>query len=312
LYVYTNSTKMAEEINVKKYKRIILAESILIVVLIILLIISLINTRTVIVNSDKTTSEKLHLQSELDSLLAQHQAIKTSYGALSDSLSTKDSVIQQNAKEIRNLLAIQYDYGKVKRKLDLLRKITQNYVRQIDSLYQVNEMLTQENVKIKNDLSHEKDKTRDLTKNNDSLTRQVNQAALLKAYNVVTKGIHLRAGGKKEEETEKARKTDKVKICFTLSENKLTHAGTKTIYIRIARPDNQIITKGNEDIYSFIYQGQKIQYSIKKIIDYQNSTMNMCVYWEKADKEKEAMKGVYHVSVFCDDYEIGQSSFELK
>ena len=303
---------MAEENILKKYKITVLVESIVIVILIILLIISLVNTRTVIINNDKTTSEKLHLQSELDSLMAQHQAIKTSYGVLSDSLMKKDSVIQKNAKEIQNLLAVQYDYGKVKRKLELLRGIAQSYVRQIDSLYQVNESLTQENVKIKGDLSQEKNKNLNLSKNNDSLTRQVNQAAVLKAYNVSSLGLHLKSGGKKEEETAKASRVDKVKICFTLPENKLTRPGMKTIYIRIARPDKLIITKGSEDVYSFMYQGQKLQYSIKKEIDYQNATTNICMFWEKADKEKAAMKGVYHVSVFCDDYEIGQSSFELK
>ena len=303
---------MAEEINTKKYKRIIIVEGIVIIILVILLILSLLNTRTIVVNNDKTVSEKLHLQSELDSLLAQHQAIKKSYGALSDSLLTKDSLIQKNATEIRKLLAVQYDYTKVKRKLDLLRQITQGYVRQIDSLYKVNEALTQENVKIKGDLSQEKNKNQDLTKNNENLTKQVNQAALLKAYNVVVKGIRMKSGGKKEDETDKAKKVDKVKVCFTLSENQLTAPGTKNIYIRIARPDNQIITKGNEDVYSFMFQGQKLQYSMKKEIDYQNKAMNECIYWDKADNKKEAMKGVYHVSVFCDDYEIGQGSFELK
>lgn len=303
---------MSDEPNVKKYKRIILIESIAIVILLILLIISLINTRTVIVNNDKTTSEKLQLQSELDSLMAQHQAIKKSYGALSDSLTTKDSVIQNNAEEIRKLLAVQYDYGKVKRKLDLLRGIAQSYVRQIDSLYQVNDALTQENVKIKGDLKQERNKNENLLKNNDSLTAQVSQAALLKAYNVTSQGIRMRSGGKKEESTDKASRVEKVKICFTLPDNKLTTPGTRTIYIRIARPDNMIITKGSDDVYTFLFQGQKIQYSVKKEIDYRNKTMNLCMYWEKADKEKAAMKGVYNVSVFCDDYEIGNSSFELK
>lgn len=302
---------MSEQV-IKKYKKIIIGEAIAIAVLIILLIISFFNTRTIVINNDKVSTEKLRLQSELDSLVGQHNLIKNSYGVLQDSLTQKDSLIIANAKEIQKLLAVEYDYYKIKKKLNLLRNITQNYVKQIDSLYKVNETLTTENKAIKKDLYVEKNKNVELSKDNTVLSEKVSQAAMLKAYNVVSEGVKVKYGGKKEEKADKARKVDKVKVCFTLSENNVAQAGTHTIYIRIARPDNLIITKGKDEIYTFLSQGQTLQYSMKKEINYENKQMDICLYWEKVDKEKEAMKGVYHVSVFCDNYEIGQSQFELK
>lgn len=302
---------MTEQI-IKKHKRIIIAEAIAIAVLLILLIISFFNTRTIVINNDKVSTEKLQLQVELDSLIAKHNLIKSSYGELQDSLTIKDSLIISNAKEIQKLLAVEYDYNKIKKKLNLLRNITQNYVKQIDSLYRANETLIIENKAIKKDLNVEKNKNIELSENNTVLNEKVSQAALLKAYNVVTEGVRIKSGGKKEEKADKARKTDKVKVCFTLSENNVAQTGTRIIYIRIARPDNLILTKGDDDIYSFMCQGQKLQYSIKKEINYENKQLDLCLYWEKADKDKEAMKGIYHVSIFCDNYEIGQSQFELK
>ncbi len=302
---------MTEQI-IKKHKRIIIAEAIAIAVLLILLIIGFFNTRTIVINNDKVSTEKLQLQVELDSLIAKHNLIKSSYGELQDSLTIKDSLIISNAKEIQKLLAVEYDYNKIKKKLNLLRNITQNYVKQIDSLYRANETLIIENKAIKKDLNVEKNKNIELSENNTVLNEKVSQAALLKAYNVVTEGVRIKSGGKKEEKADKARKTDKVKVCFTLSENNVAQTGTRIIYIRIARPDNLILTKGDDDIYSFMCQGQKLQYSIKKEINYENKQLDLCLYWEKADKDKEAMKGIYHVSIFCDNYEIGQSQFELK
>ena len=122
----------------------------------------------------------------------------------------------------------------------------------------------------------------------------------------------MRGKNNREEVTNKANRIDMMRICFTLSENKIAEAGKKTVYIRIARPDKLILVKGNDDIYSFIYNGQRIQYSLKKEIDYQNKAIDICVAWEKLDKKEPAMTGLYNIALFIDDYEIGQTSFTIE
>ena len=124
-------------------------------------------------------------------------------------------------------------------------------------------------------------------------------------------GVRDRGAGK-EKETDKANRVDKIKVCFTLGENKIIEPGTKELYIRIARPDKLILTKDRSDTYTFMYMGEKLQYSIKKLIDYQNLSMNLCLYWEKSYAQKEVMKGAYHVEVFYQDEVIGHTQFVLK
>jgi len=85
--------------------------------------------------------EKTDLQHQLDSVITEHNKTKQAYGALSDSLKSKDSVIQANAVEIRNLLGTKWEYQKVSKKLARLQIIAQGYVRQMDSLYTVNQEL---------------------------------------------------------------------------------------------------------------------------------------------------------------------------
>jgi len=155
-------------------------------------------------------------------------------------------------------------------------------------------------------------KTEELTKVKEEQEKTIEIAAELKAYNVITNGIRIKSGSKKEVITDKARRIEKVKVCFTLSENAVAESGPKTIYIRIARPDNKIISEGDADLYSFMHEGKRIQYSMKKEIEYTNNAMNLCLYWTKKDNKTPAMTGTYKVAVFCEDYEIGQSSFELE
>ncbi len=57
--------------------------------------------------------------------------------------------------------------------------------------------------------------------------------------------------GKKEAETTKARKTEKIKVSFTLGENKIAKTGEKTVYIRIMTPDGKEMAKSYDDNYKF-------------------------------------------------------------
>jgi hypothetical protein len=304
---------MTESINKeKKYKTIIAILLVIIALLLIWLIIEKSRIHTIYMEKDATVAHSTELQFELDSLLKEHNKIKSEYGELSYQLSEKDSIILANAGEIQKLIASQGDYRRTKKKLELLRNITQGYVSQLDSLYKVNQELTDENYKIKKEIGKERKINTELSKDKDALTEKVNVASQLKAYNIKSSTVKLRSSGSKEVETDKAKRIERVNICFTLSENKIAGSGKKTIYIRIARPDNVIVSEGKEDVYMFEYQGQKIQYSMKKEINYENKAQEICLSWNKKDPKTPAMVGKYNVAIFVDGYEIGQTQFELK
>lgn len=255
-------------------------------------------------------AEKVELQHDLDSLMTEHNTIKVSYGALSDSLKVKDSIIQQNALEIRKLLDTEYEYNIIRKKLARLQKVAQGYVHQMDSLYTVNRELTAENDRIRQVVKTEQNRNQSLMKDKEELREKMNQATFLKAYDVTAKPYKLKSGGSKEQITEKASRTDRIRICFTIGENPLVTSGKKIIYIRIQRPDNVVVIKSKYD--TFVFNGQTLPYSLREDIAYEGKAMNVCVAWTKKDTDKPAMKGRYVVSVFADDKAIGEGTFELK
>ena len=259
---------------------------------------------------DEKEGQRIELQHELDSLISEHNNIKLEYGSLSDSLSSKDSIIQANAVEIRKLLDTQYEFYKVKKKLDKLRTISQGYLKQMDSLYTVNRELKQENEQIRSSYQKEQQKSSSLLKDKEALTEKVSNAAVIKAYKIT--GVAVRGNGDKERETDKAKRTEKVKVCFTLSENPLLSAGRKDVYVRIARPDKTILARGKGDEYSFSYKGEILQYSAKETVNYQNQAIDLCLYWINRSSKDNLPSGVYVVTVYADDFEIGQTSFELR
>ncbi|MBM3434649.1 MAG: hypothetical protein FJY07_00355 [Bacteroidetes bacterium] len=255
--------------------------------------------------------QRIELQNELNDLMMKHDSIKIQYGALSDSLVKKDSIILANAKEIQDLLNYKWEYGKVNKKLDLLRKITQGYVHQLDSLFTVNRELKEENEKIRQQYNKEQDKTRELSRDKEKLIEKVSQAKILKAYSITSGGVRFSGSGK-EKETDKAGKVERVKVCFVLGENKLVEPGIKTIFIRILRPDNVVVVQKAGGDYTFEYNGEMLEYTTKQELEYKNLDTYTCLYWTKKTKEDPAMVGIYNVIIYADGFEIGQTSFELK
>ncbi len=254
--------------------------------------------------------QRIELQTELDSLVIQHERMKVAYGEISDSLVIMDSVIQANAKEIKQMLNFKWEYYKIKKKIDRLQVIAQGYVRQMDSIVTINQELTQENLQIKEEIKIEKRKNQQLEEQTEVLADIVTTAAILNVYNLTAMPMHQKGGGK-QVETDKIKRTDLVKVCFTLGENKVVEPGNKTIYVRIAEPNKEILSAGRTDDFSFDFNGEKLQYSATETVDYQNVSQEVCISWNRRST-KELKPGLYHVDLFLENNNIGHTTFMLK
>ena len=289
----------------KKYKVIIITEAVVILALLVLLIASRSKVNTFIIEKDKAVTERNVLQNELDSLLTEHEKIRSEYGNLTADLTLKDSTIKAQADEIQKLIESNAGKRQIQRKLDYLRGITQDYVAQIDKLLKENENLKTEVKGMQENIKEEQNKSLLLEKDKVAMTEKINNAAVLQANMLTASGIRFRQGGKKEELEDKAKRVEKIKITFTLSRNPLVEEGLKTVYIRIARPDQAILNDGN----SFEFEGKQIMYSLQEQVYYKGSPIPVSMYYEKSDR---IVPGTYHIAVFTDGKEIGQTQLTLK
>ena len=256
-------------------------------------------------------SQNMELQSELDSLLAEHNRIKEQYGELSEQLSEKDSIIQASAAEIEKLINSQADYNRIKKQLARLQNISQEYVKEMDQLYQENKALKEENQQVRADLEQEREVTRNMQKSNDDLSQRISNAAVYKAYNIKSAGYLVRNKGT-EEQTDKANKVKRIKTTLMLGENSLIEPGPVNVYCRIAIPETgKVLTMGSGDTYSFVHNGQRLQYSCKTVINYNNKAENVTLNWDLMSDDK-AIKGQYSVQLYTDDQFLGETYFTLR
>lgn len=298
---------MDDQRGLRKYRLIIGVLAVLLLVILVWLVLQRSQLTKLVKEKE---AEKTELQKELDSLITEHNNTKASYGQLADSLKVKDSLIQANAVEIRKLLDSQWEYNRIRKKLARLQIVAQGYVHQMDSLYTVNRELQAENEKIRQDFRNEQSRSQGLVKDKEALTEKVNQAAILRAYGIMVTPLKVKGGGSKEQPTDKASRTDRLKICFTIGENSLVKPGERTVYIRITRPDNVVVLKSKYDTFTF--NGQTVPYSLRQTISYEGKAMNLCVNWTKRSEDQPAMKGKYTISIYAEDKEIGTGTFELK
>lgn len=255
--------------------------------------------------------QKVFFERELDSLMIEHNEVKTEYSTLADSLSIKDSVIKANAKEIKKLLHTQWEYYKVQKKLSRLRKVAQGYLVQIDSLYRVNKQLQVENKEIKSKYRNELELTQRLSDEKSVLNEKVEKASVLRVFDIEAMGIH-NTWFNNEKETDKAHRTDKVKICFTVEENELAESGEKALFFRIADPSGKILTPAKSESYSFELGEETLQYTIKEIINYQGKSFRKCIYWMNPNEEYELVEGQYTIDIYSREGKLSQTYIQLR
>lgn len=255
--------------------------------------------------------QRQDFQAEVDSLMKVHNELKESYGELSQELAEKDSIIQADAVEIKKLLDSQWDYYRIKKKVASLQAISQKYVRQMDSLYTVNRELVAENERIREEYQAEKRHNTNLTRQNDELTGKVNIASTIKIHGLTANGVRFK-GGSKEATTDRANRTERIMVDFTMVQNDLVEVGNKTFYLRIADPTKAVISKGNGDEYSFTSNGESLQYTERVFVKYDGKDTPVRAYYIKPSGI-EMMPGRYYIDVYEQGGKlIGQTSLELR
>ena len=283
----------------------------IIVILILALVFMGYKTHKAETEREKSFTQGVELKSELDKVMDEYTTVKMENQDLSAQMSEKDSIILANKAEIEKLIATQADYNKIRRKLELLRKITQEYVVRIDSLVVANQALTEENTQMKETVTRFQRQNTQLEADKVQLQEKITVASVLQAHDIHAQTVRLRADGK-EIATDRARRVTRISLKFNLSENKITEPGLKTVYVRIFRPDGVVMTLGSDDIYTFRFKGEELSYTMRQEIDYRNAVQEVKMHWDRRDTETPAMSGLYQVRIYMEDEEIGRREFSIR
>lgn len=251
--------------------------------------------------SDSLSSEKADMIAKLEKLQKEYDQLGKENEGLNDMFEKEKAHVESLLTQIRNS---EGSVAKFKKQVSQLEGRLKEYEEQIAQLKQQNKALVEENFNIKTSLDSSVTQNEQLTMEKVDLTTKVNKGAVLTAYDLDASGIKI--SNKKEIPTFKSKRAEKVRVSFTLGENVLTTPGQKDVFVRIADPSGKILCKGTGDELSFDFQGNKLQYSIKETVNYQNKAVDMILYWNKMG---DFAVGTYTVDIFVDGNDIATTQF---
>ena len=272
----------------------------------------LVNEKSKVVNtitiSEKIRVEKNTVEVDLLNLQKDYQNLQTNDAAMQLDIDAKRARIEVLIKEASRHKGDATIISKLKIEMQTLRSIMQSYVRTIDSLNTLNQTLVAEKKTVLKQLGSEKEKQSVLIKEKDELKSTIAKGSILSCFNISAKAVLYKRGGKKESETNKARKTEKIKVSFSLGENKIAKAGEKTIYVRIMTPDGKELAKSYDDNCRFNFNQSSGYFAGRETLNYANAELNGVTYCEG---QGEYVPGNYIIEITCDGVVIGNTTLKL-
>ena len=250
------------------------------------------------------TSEKENVTVMLENMLASYDTLKTDNEQLTVEMEAQRAQIEDLLDQVKKG---NYSLAKARKEAETLRKIMKGYVVTIDSLNQANAALTAQNVGLTQELGEVKGQKDALTSEKEALEGKIAKGAILHTTSINAGALFMRNNGK-QVETDRAKKAEMVKCCFTLGQNSVTDSGNKTLYMRVISPDGSVLPAGDTN-NRFKFNGVEGEYSATREVNYQNQAVDVCIFWNGSG---EMRTGQYIVEIYESGAKVSEAKFTLK
>ena len=232
--------------------------------------------------------EEFYIETSNDSLLKLFDEEKQKVQQLLQELKT---VKATNARRIKEL----------QKELGTVRGVLKSYIYKVDSLNTVNDNLKKENVKVKKQIAEAQEIKRQLEEKTNELDAKINLASILEADEIQIKTLN-----KKGKVTKSLKRITNIEICFQVLRNITAERGYKTVYIRIADANGEVLTT---ETNTFEFEGKELIYSAKKEIEYNGENTPVCIYYKVTNP---LQTGSYSIAIFAEGNLIGTTGIVLK
>lgn len=249
--------------------------------------------------------EKEQLEDEYEELAIQFDGFQAQ-DIHNDSLAQLLAKEQQRVQDLREELRITKvtnarRIAELKKELATVRQVMVSYVHQIDSLDRTNKQLVRENQQVKQQYQEVARQAQQLEAERTQLAEVVSRASMLEISHFQMIPLN-----KRDRKTTIYSQIMKLQFDYTIARNITNTPGLKTLYMRITRPDGEIMQKDVNDVFAF--ENSEIAYSVSKDFEYAGEEVSGAMYWLV---EEILQIGVYNADFFVDGELIGSFPFEI-
>ena len=296
--------------NKRKYLIIIIILAVLVAVLGVLQILNTSTIEDKVTEVDELKMDKLELKNDLQEMLIQYDTLTVHNDQLNAEIIAQQEQIKEMLKQIEKHKDDAYIIAKLKKEASTLREIMKGYLVTIDSLNTLNQDLQKDNQFLAEELSETKTYAKELETSKKDLEDIVATGSVLQATEMSSIGLRVRNNGK-QVEVNRAKKTELIRTCTKIAENRISKPGKKTLFLRIISPEGIILENIREPNEQFEFEGVSGKYTVKRSIDYQNEPMDVCIFYT-IEGEDELPTGKYIVEMYESGVKIGTADFNLK
>lgn len=267
---------------------------------------------------------RLELENQYNQALSELESLKGENEQINALIDQQKAELEAQKNQIASLLRDKKQLDAARAEINNLKIRIAEYIAEIEQLRSQQEMLTEENLKLKD----EKDSLQvtlqnklveneslftakaQLVSEKENLTKAVQAGSVIKVKNIEVTGLKLRKSGKTTEKTN-AKRVDQLKVCFTTVANDVVQPGVEKFFIRIINPKGE--TLAIDDLGSGATvntkTGEEVRYTQVKEYEYANDETQLCFMW---NPNMPFQSGKYNVEIYNKGHLAGTGEFELK
>lgn len=250
--------------------------------------------------------EKEQLEDEYEELAIQFDGYQTPdihNDSLVELLSQEKQRVQDLLEELRiTKVTNARRIAELKKELATVRQVMVSYVHQIDSLDRTNKQLVAENKQVKQQYQEVARQAQQLEEERTQLVEVVSRASMLEITQFQMIPLN-----KRDRKTSIYNQIQKLQFDYTIGRNITNKPGMKKLYLRITRPDGEVMQKSLNHVFRF--ENSEIAYSVKKDFEYAGEDTSGSLYWTV---EEILQTGIYNADFFVDGELIGSFPFEIR
>lgn len=282
----------------------------LIIVLSVLFALSLVYIYKLTTDVNSTETKLTTTLSEKDQVMKDLKDLKTTYdAAIAENTTMSDELIAEREKVVALMANLKKSNGDIAS----MAKYKKQYLAlesKMKGLVVENEALKKDNtvLKVQRDstivvLDESKKSNKDLSGQNENLTKTVEKGSKLAIVNLKTAAFIVRSSGK-EIATDKASRADVLKVSFTIAENSIAKSGDRKYYVQVIDSKNNVMGESQTERFS----DKTLTYSFIANVKYDNKTVDLV----KNVSAEKLVKGTFYVNVFDNGQLVSTTNFTLK
>lgn len=257
--------------------------------------------------------EKLELNKEKDVVLADLQEMVDKYDVVIEDNSLKDTELNEARDKIESLIN---DIGSKEASIASLSRFRTEVIKlreernllfaQNDSLRISNDYLTKQISSTSYQLEQQIGMGDSLSMENNKLAERVKIGAELVVNNLKTTGVIVRSSGKLIENS-RARRVDKIRVCYTVPQNRLSRVADRELFVQVLDPSGKVL--GQNKTVSFVDM-KELTYSKISKFHYEATALDICENIEPSGDKFTS--GTYKVRVYDKSTLLEETSLSLK